>query len=150
MQRIHRPSPRARALAAWIVLATPQAYAGIRRTLPGDAPSFRVEPIRVSAGSPFAMGVLDRVLVRTRPLLRPCFDAERRQHPGFVGSLTVRVDVSETGAVSATQTTRPTAANPAVHTCVERVLSSVRFPAPPGGSVTVTFSMHYGTPTGGL
>ncbi|GMV14686.1 MAG: hypothetical protein AMXMBFR56_29100 [Polyangiaceae bacterium] len=70
--------------------------------------------------------------------IRGCYQAELKNDPGFETKLTVRLVIGTNGAVSSASLTRPSGRQ-SFDVCVLGEVRRLRFPAPDGGAVTVSY-----------
>lgn len=92
---------------------------------------------------PTSTGSLDpaevlRVIRGNVPRVRACYQAELKNDPSFETKLTVRLVIGTNGAVSNASLTRPSGKQ-SLDVCVLGAMRHLRFPAPDGGAVTVSY-----------
>lgn len=94
------------------------------------------------AGAPGA-GALDpaliqRVMRAQVKKVKACYEAELARDPSFETKLTARFVIGTSGAVETVSLTTASG-KPSLDTCVIGALKRLRFPAPKGGKVTVSY-----------
>lgn len=93
-------------------------------------------------------GSLDKDLIRQtissrKDELKGCYDAELKSKPSLKGQMTVRFVIGVDGTVQTSEVRSSTLASPAVEGCVAKVVRSLAFPRPKGGTVVVSYPLVF-------
>jgi len=99
-------------------------------------------PSLVGGGTPSG-GTLDpsairRAITSSLSKTRACYEAELKNDPAFTTRLTLRMVIGKTGTVSSASV-NPSSGKPRMDRCILQVVRKIRFPAPKGGDVTVSY-----------
>ncbi len=78
---------------------------------------------------------IQRVVDRALSRIRYCYEKELNQDPSLEGKVVAQWTIGSSGDVVAATIPQSTFARPAVGDCVQRVMRSLKFPAPVGGGV---------------
>jgi TonB family protein len=74
---------------------------------------------------------------------RACYDARRVRNPALSGRVSVRFVIDRSGAVSHASSESSSIPDAQVVACVVSTFQSLKFPAPQGGEVTVTYPFDF-------
>lgn len=91
-----------------------------------------------SSGS-LERSVVARVVRQKLSRVRSCYEIGLRRDPGLSGTLTVEFVIDPTGRVEESTIASASLDDADVEACVLKIVDSMRFPAPEGGSLTVTY-----------
>jgi hypothetical protein len=123
--------------------AEPPAATGATTATPAAAPPGHTGDLkagRIVVSGSLAPDAIRQVMRAEFARFRECYDSLPRPRPVVVSTLSFTIgaagDVTAGGVESD--------ASPALGQCLERVLFAMRFPAPRGGVVTVSFPMQFG------
>ena len=83
------------------------------------------------------------VIRAAQPQIRFCYEEELKKAPKLAGRFTARFVIDEKGVAQEISFSKDTLQQPAVTACITKVLSSLRFPAPSGGSVSVRYPFSF-------
>lgn len=86
---------------------------------------------------------IQRVVRANNPRYRRCYEQGLQKDPKLTGRVTVKFVIGRDGSVTSAQDGGSDIGDPTVTSCVVRVFSSLRFPEPEGGIVTVTYPLVF-------
>lgn len=104
-----------------------------------------VPPVVPRPGAaPLVLGTLDKsaidaVIRSGMGSIQRCYHAARADTPALEGRLTVKFAIAGDGAVSSAEVTSSTLGSPSLEACVAGEIRRLRFPAPDGGPVVVSY-----------
>jgi hypothetical protein len=75
--------------------------------------------------------------------IRRCYELALAANPALTGKITVRFVIGRDGATRSASAGPPDFPDPLLLRCVEKVISTLRFPAPEGGDVHVTYPFSF-------
>ncbi len=87
--------------------------------------------------------VIQRIMRASAPRFRFCYQKALQADPTLAGRITVRFVIDRSGAVPSAKDAGSTLASPEVVSCVLSVITTLSFPAPEGGIVTVTYPFMF-------
>ncbi|MBI4951969.1 MAG: AgmX/PglI C-terminal domain-containing protein, partial [Myxococcales bacterium] len=87
--------------------------------------------------------VIKTVIASHYRYLRECFEEGLARQPGLAGLVNVHFTIGLEGDVTVSSTEGSTIGDPAVVGCVRERFTSVQFPKPEGGVVTVTYPIAF-------
>jgi hypothetical protein len=85
--------------------------------------------------------VIQRIIRQNAGRFRSCYEGALRTNPTLEGRVAVRFVIDRTGQVSVAQDGDSDLPDASVRTCIVRSFYTLSFPAPQGGTVTVTYPM---------
>ena len=109
--------------------------AALAEDIPAPATSLESSPSAVSGS--LSRSAISTVMGTRRAAVRRCYEEQLRLQPELAGRLQVRITIGPSGTVTDATIVSNTLANPAVGTCVERIMRATRFPEPAGGGELV-------------
>ena len=83
--------------------------------------------------------VIQRIVRQNFGRMRGCYEEGLRQNPHAAGRLTVQFTIEQNGSVSRVSTAGADEVGAGVAACVVRAMQQLSFPAPDGGTVTVSY-----------
>ncbi|HEX4334813.1 MAG TPA: AgmX/PglI C-terminal domain-containing protein [Polyangiaceae bacterium] len=105
-------------------------------------PRLRMAGTSVSSGS-LPADVIQRVVRQNFGRFRGCYEDGLRTNPNLEGRVTARFVISRDGSVGAVQSGGSDLPDARVVSCVLRAYSSITFPSPKDGIVTVTYPLAF-------
>lgn len=118
---------------------------GVALRKPAPQPQVLVRP-PTSSGS-LDKSIISRVVRRSLPRLRHCYETQLRRNPNLDGTVVARFAIDGQGAVI---NASAQGINATMETCVVGVLKTLRFPKPPsGGLVVVSYPLVFKPAVGG-
>jgi hypothetical protein len=87
--------------------------------------------------------VIDRIVRQNFARFRHCYENGLRTAPNLTGKITVKFVIEKDGQVSTITNGDTTLTDKDVVACVTGWFSSLSFPQPEGGTVTVTFPITF-------
>jgi tRNA A-37 threonylcarbamoyl transferase component Bud32 len=72
-----------------------------------------------------------------------CYETGLKSKPSLAGKVSVKLEIDETGAVSSAQDAGSTLPDASVVSCIVREFTSLRFPQPDRGTVTVVYPLTF-------
>ena len=118
---------------------------GVGRSGPGHvarAPTMRAGQTVVERGS-LPPEVIQRVVRQSFGRFRGCYEAGLRGNPTLEGRVTARFVIARDGSVATVQSGGTDLPDASVVACVLRAYSSLTFPSPKDGIVTVTYPLTF-------
>lgn len=103
-----------------------------------EAPVAR-EPEPTELGGRLAPSVVVATVKPSAQKVRRCYELALAANPALTGKITVRFVIGRDGATRSASAGPPDFPDPLLLRCVEKVISTLRFPAPEGGDVHVTY-----------
>lgn len=82
---------------------------------------------------------IHRVVRRTQPAIRYCYEVEANRQPSLQGTVTVNWRIGLSGRVSGARIVSSSLRNGRAEGCILRQIRRMQFPEPDGGEVSVTF-----------
>ena len=143
--------PRQLASPDWMDAARPvdvgAPSASIGTGWSGPLPGAPPPKPEVHVGVPQSQGalpaeVIRRILRQRAGSFRYCYEQVLMRDPEAHGQATVRFTITEKGEV-ASPTVTSDIADPSLAACLTKHLSSVRFPQPESGTVSVSYPIHF-------
>lgn len=135
------PAPPPRAPAQEETPPPAQAIAPPREDLL-DAPAAR-EPEPTELAGRLAPSVVLATVKPSAGRIRRCYELALAANPALTGKITVRFVIGRDGATRSASAGPPDFPDPLLLRCVEKVISALRFPAPEGGDVHVTYPFSF-------
>lgn len=84
------------------------------------------------------------IVMKNIALFDPCYTIGTKGGRSFTAVVTVRATLGPSGAVSVAETTKSTAKNAEVDTCVAQAFKKIKFPSPSdGGTAVITFPIEF-------
>ena len=77
------------------------------------------------------------------PRLRACYEPELAKEPKLKGIVSTKVVIGATGAIESVKPLGGSMPSAAVRDCVTKVFTTLAFPQPEGGKVTVTYPIYF-------
>jgi outer membrane biosynthesis protein TonB len=87
--------------------------------------------------------VIQRVVRQSFGRFRGCYEDGLRTNPNLEGRVTARFVIARDGSVATVQSGGTDLPDPRVVSCVLRAYSSLTFPSPKNGIVTVTYPLTF-------
>ncbi len=109
--------------------------------VPKAPPAPRVVDFRV--GGHLDPAVIQRIIQQNSGRFRQCYMMGLTRNPSLAGHVGVKFSIDRTGAVSMAVDSGSTLPDSAVNQCVVRSFTSLSFPAPDGGIVTVNYGFAF-------
>jgi TonB family protein len=86
---------------------------------------------------------IPRIIRQSFGRFRLCYKDGLRNNPELQGTVTVRFVIDESGAVASVANAGSNLPDASVISCVTRAISSLSFPKPVNGTVTVTYPVQF-------
>jgi TonB family protein len=83
--------------------------------------------------------IIQRIIRQNMGRIRLCYETALRKNPSLSGRVTTSFVIGRDGSVSSVRISESTIGNRSVDDCVARAFSSMSFPQPEGGIVTVVY-----------
>ena len=107
-----------------------------------DAPAAR-EPEPTELAGRLAPSSVLATVKPSAGRIRRCYELALAANPALTGRITVRFVIGRDGAARSASAGPPDFPDPLLLRCVEKVISTLRFPAPEGGEVHVTYPFSF-------
>jgi hypothetical protein len=108
------------------------------------APRLRRGEVRIDSGR-LPAHIIQRVVLSNQGRFRSCYEQGLLANPSLAGRINVRFLIGRDGRVMSALNAGSDLPDPAVVHCVTRAFSSITFPAPESGVVTVQYPMQLST-----
>jgi TonB family protein len=117
--------------------------------------SHRTRPPQMRTGAAEVSGrippeVIQRIVRQSFGTFRACYERALTAGPNLAGRVVVTFSITRDGSVKGAQVQSSDVANAEMGTCVAQAFSALKFPAPEGGVVTVTYPIHFAPGDGQL
>jgi hypothetical protein len=96
-------------------------------------------PREITTNGRLPRDVIQRIVRQNMGRFRACYEGGLRGNPGLTGRVAVSFIIDRTGAVSIAQDGGSDLPDAAVSQCIVKSFYSLSFPAPQGGTVSVTY-----------
>jgi hypothetical protein len=106
-----------------------------------SAPVVRSGATQVSGR--IAPEMIQRVVRQRFGAMRACYEAGLARNHGLAGRVAIRFQIDRTGSVVQADMNGASLADAQVNACIVREFRGLKFPAPEGGTVTVTYPMVF-------
>jgi TonB family protein len=127
---------------AWTVFLGPAPQ---RAAPPAQAPVIRdtQDGKPALAARPYDPEDIQRVIRMNLARFRYCYELVLMQDPAASPAVDIRFTIGSKGTVIDARVSSRKQGNPRLEACLEKTIRQLRFPAPPGGVVTVTYPFNF-------